>query len=99
MTNSGGMGLTGGIADVGSLYDVLAAIQDGHVSKSDTSSILDKYSEVRIQKWKEIIDPLSRANFGRIHNTGPEADEDRKQFFGLLNRLKQMMSWRNDWQT
>lgn len=50
------MGLNGGIADVGSLSDCLQAIHEG---KAD-DSILDVYSDVRIQKWKTIIDPQSQ---------------------------------------
>ncbi|KAF4624841.1 hypothetical protein G7Y89_g13328 [Cudoniella acicularis] len=62
LQQSGGMGLTGGIADISSLTDCLLAM---HNNLTD-DSILDKYSEIRIKKWKEIIDPTSRANFGRL---------------------------------
>jgi len=78
----GGMGLTGGLADVGSLFDCLMAIQNGLTD----DSILDKYSEVRIAKWKEMIDPMSRANFRRIWDK--EMEEDRDQFFDFCRKLE-----------
>jgi hypothetical protein len=59
---SGGLGLTGDFTDVTSLYDCLMAIQNGLT----TDKILDKYIEIRIKKWAEIIDPVSRANFQRL---------------------------------
>ncbi|KAH6666425.1 hypothetical protein B0J14DRAFT_620528 [Halenospora varia] len=77
----GGMGLTGGIADISSLTDVLIAM---HLGLTD-DSILDKYSEVRIKKWREIIDPMSRANFGRLHDESLKAD--REEFFKGMDRM------------
>lgn len=74
------MGLTGGFADVGSLYDCFLGI---HLDKAD-DSILDKYSEVRIQKWREIIDPVSRANFRRIW--AEDAIPDRDKFFEMCDK-------------
>lgn len=53
---SGALGLNGGIADVGSLADCLAAIND---DKAD-ESILGVYNQVRREKWKSHIDPTSR---------------------------------------
>lgn len=82
MKSSGGLGLTGGIADVGSLYDALVALKEG---KAD-DSILDKYSEVRRKKWAEIIDPMSRANFRRVCLDEPE--KDRNEFFELCRRME-----------
>ncbi|KAI1381758.1 FAD binding domain-containing protein [Hypoxylon crocopeplum] len=58
----GGMGITGGFVDVGGLYDCLAGIWDG---KAD-ESILDLYSEKRIEKYKAMIDPISRNDFRRV---------------------------------
>ncbi len=75
------MGLTGGIADVGSLYDALIAMKEG---KAD-DSILDKYSEVRREKWAKIIDPMSRANFRRV--CLDEAESERNEFWALCKKL------------
>lgn len=58
----GGQGITGGFVDIGGLYECLAGIWDG---KAD-DSILDIYSEKRIEKWKTIIDAVSQDNFRRV---------------------------------
>ena len=65
---SGGMGLTGGIADVGSLYESLLGI---HTGRAD-DSILDKYDEVRRQIWHDIINPGSSENMRRLIDIDPE---------------------------
>ncbi|KAF5578856.1 monooxygenase [Fusarium pseudocircinatum] len=52
----GALGLNGGIADVGSLSDCLAAIYTGDAD----ASILDVYSRVRREKWQSHIDPVSQ---------------------------------------
>ncbi|KAI8624194.1 FAD binding domain-containing protein [Xylariaceae sp. FL1651] len=69
----GGMGITGGFVDVGGLYDCLAGIWDG---KAD-ESILDLYSEKRIEKWKTVIDPVSRDNFRRVSDSDPDTVLER----------------------
>lgn len=58
----GGQGITGGFVDVGGLYECLAGIWEG---KAD-DTILDIYSEKRIEKWKTIIDAVSQDNFRRV---------------------------------
>ena len=75
----GGMGLTGGIADVGSLYDALMHLQNGRCDET----VLDEYSRVRIKKWKETIDPMSRKNFDLIWNPSEEAEKNREEFWGV----------------
>ncbi|RDL31769.1 uncharacterized protein BP5553_09171 [Venustampulla echinocandica] len=77
----GGMGLTGGFADITSLYDCLIAMHNGLTD----DSILDKYSEVRINKWKKIIDPSSRANFLRLWNE--DAVPEREAFFAMCDKM------------
>jgi hypothetical protein len=72
---SGGLGLTGGIADVSTLFDSFLGI---HRDLTD-DSILDKWSEIRIHKWKDIIDPMSRANFRRLWDEG--VLQEREAFF------------------
>ncbi|EHL02927.1 putative 3-(3-hydroxy-phenyl)propionate/3-hydroxycinnamic acid hydroxylase [Glarea lozoyensis 74030] len=79
----GGLGLTGGIADISSLFDCLLAIHERHAD----DSILDKWSEVRIRKWREIIDPMSRANFRRLWDN--EVLEERDRFFDMCRRITQ----------
>jgi hypothetical protein len=75
------MGLTGGISDIHTLYDCLAAINTGLTD----DSILDVYSDVRIKKWKEIIDPTSRANFRRLW--AEDAIPERERYFEILKKM------------
>ena len=72
--NSGGLGLTGGLADIGSLYECLVGIHEGKASLD----ILDKYDEIRQQKFNQIINPVSIANLERMFadpNTVLEHDQ------------------------
>jgi len=59
----GGMGLTGGMVDAGNLADCLVGIDKGVADES----ILDKYDEIRREKWHNIIDPISSSNIIRMH--------------------------------
>jgi 2-polyprenyl-6-methoxyphenol hydroxylase-like FAD-dependent oxidoreductase len=72
----GGMGITGGFVDAGGLYDCLAGIWDG---KAD-ESILDLYSEKRIEKWKTVIDPISQDNFRRVADKDPDSIMGRDEW-------------------
>ncbi|ORY57902.1 FAD binding domain-containing protein [Pseudomassariella vexata] len=69
----GGMGITGGFIDIGGLYDCLIGIWDG---KAD-ESILDLYSEKRIEKWKKVINVVSSDNFRRVSDSDPATILDR----------------------
>ncbi|EKG09709.1 Monooxygenase FAD-binding protein [Macrophomina phaseolina MS6] len=77
----GGMGLTGGIIDVGGLYDCLAGIHEG---KAD-DSILDKYSEIRSEKWRTLSDPISSENLRRLWKD-PETIGDEDDFMLALKK-------------
>ena len=59
---SGGLGLTGGIADVGGLIDCLIGIYDGRAGPQ----ILDRYDEIRRDMWHKIINPISSDNIKRM---------------------------------
>ncbi|CAN9127763.1 unnamed protein product [Alternaria sp. RS040] len=83
----GGMGLTGGFADVGSLYDCFTGI---HLDELD-ESILDEYSEIRIKIWREMIDPMSRENFHRLWD--PAHEEKRKDFFKMCEKASDDPVW------
>jgi hypothetical protein len=76
------MGLTGGIADITSLYDSLIAIHNGLTD----DSVLDAYSDVRRRIWREIIDPSSRANFARIWDEN--AKEEKEKFFQMCKDME-----------
>lgn len=85
--DSGGLGLTGGFADVGSLYDCLAGINDDELD----IDILDKYSEVRMEIWRNMIDPLSRSNFNRLWDDN--AKEEREAFFKMCEKATSDPVW------
>lgn len=63
----GGQGITGGFVDVGGLSVCLEGIWDGKAEES----ILDIYSEKRIEKWKTVIDVVSQDNFRRVSDADP----------------------------
>ncbi|TIA22108.1 FAD binding domain-containing protein [Aureobasidium pullulans] len=79
----GGLGLTGGMVDVGGLYDCLAGIFEG---KAD-DSILDKYDEVRRTKYSEIINPVSTENFKRVFDQTANEARERDDFLILCKTL------------
>jgi len=81
--DSGGMGLTGGLVDVGNLFDCLYGVYTGQADES----ILDRYSEIRIEKYKEIIDPISSGNIKRLWDASPEAVAE-EPFFNAVKRMK-----------
>ncbi|KAH8675164.1 hypothetical protein BGZ61DRAFT_536443 [Ilyonectria robusta] len=58
----GGLGLTGGIADVGGLADCLIGIHQGCASEK----ILDHYDRIRRDIYDKTINPLSSENFRRV---------------------------------
>lgn len=63
----GGLGLTGGIVDIEGLFDCLRGV---HCGKAD-KGILKRYSEIRVQKWREIVNPISTANLERLFKSDP----------------------------
>lgn len=80
----GGLGLTGGIVDVGGLSDCLIGIYEG---KAD-DSILDKYSDVRREKFQTVTDPVSTDNVTRLFGQDPEKALETDEFLKMLNRIK-----------
>ncbi|KAF2466732.1 FAD/NAD(P)-binding domain-containing protein [Lindgomyces ingoldianus] len=80
----GGLGLTGGICDIGSLHDCLIAMYEG---KAD-DSILDVYDEVRRQKWRELIDPISSDNIRRLFGQDPEVALENDEFLKMCKRTE-----------
>lgn len=63
----GGLGLTGGIIDIEGLFDCLRGV---HCGKAD-KEILKTYSDVRIRKYKEIVNPVSTENLKRLCKLDP----------------------------
>ncbi|TVY45823.1 FAD-dependent monooxygenase [Lachnellula subtilissima] len=80
----GGLGLTGGIVDVGGLYDCLAGMYDG---KAD-DSILDKYSDVRREKYQTMVDPLSSENLRRLFDQNPDTALETDEFLKMCKRTE-----------
>lgn len=81
---SGGLGLTGGIADVGSLYDCLIGIDEGLAD----DSILDTYAEIRRKIYFDVIDPLSRENFRRLWDQDPEKARKNDEVFQICHKAE-----------
>lgn len=77
------MGLTGGFADVGGLYDCFYGIYTGQAD----DSILDKYDEIRREKYWSVIDPISSGNIQRLWDPSPEAIEN-DELFNLLKKAE-----------
>ncbi|KAH7082636.1 hypothetical protein BKA63DRAFT_583651 [Paraphoma chrysanthemicola] len=80
----GGLGLTGGIVDVGGLHDCLRGIYD---NKAD-ETILDKYNEVRRKAYTEFVDVNSSAWFRRMFELDPDRALEDDQFLQLLNKAE-----------
>lgn len=82
--SSGGLGLTGGIVDVGGLYDCLVGMYEGDAD----ASILDKYSDIRRQKYLEIVDPISSENLLRLFNQDSDKALETDEFLKLCKRTE-----------
>ncbi|RFU29009.1 hypothetical protein B7463_g7319, partial [Scytalidium lignicola] len=78
----GGLGLTGGIADIGGLYECLAGIHRGQADES----ILDKYDEIRRERYKNFVDPISTANFKRLWDQDPDKASENDEFFKVVQK-------------
>ncbi|TVY45347.1 FAD-dependent monooxygenase [Lachnellula occidentalis] len=83
----GGMGLTGGFADVAGLAECLEGI---HAGKAD-ESILDKYDEVRREIFHHVISPTSTANYLRV-----ASDPDKVNILEEDPFLKMVHAAKND---
>jgi len=91
----GGMGLTGGIVDVEGLFDCLRGI---HAGVADLS-ILERYSDVRIQKYQTIINPVSSSNIVRMHQLDPEIALDKDQFLQSVKKAETDLDLSKEMQT
>jgi len=77
----GGMGLTGGIVDIGGLFDCLNGIYIGEADHS----ILLKYDEIRRQKYDEVVNPVSSANIRRLFELDPDKALEQDPFLKALD--------------
>ncbi|KAI6327106.1 hypothetical protein MCOR34_000536 [Pyricularia oryzae] len=81
----GGLGITGGFVDVGGLADCFIGINEGLADES----ILDLYSEKRMEKWRTVTDPISQGNFRRIgHTEDPSSLGQTDEFMQLLKKAE-----------
>ena len=80
----GGMGLTGGIVDVEGLFECLRGI---HAGVADLS-ILEKYSEVRIEKYQTIVNPVSSSNIVRLSQLDPETALEKDPFLQTVKKAE-----------
>lgn len=76
------MGLTGGMVDAGNLADCLVGIYE----KKADGTILDKYDEVRRQKYNDIINPISSANIRRLFGQDPDTALENDPFLQVLQK-------------
>jgi 2-polyprenyl-6-methoxyphenol hydroxylase-like FAD-dependent oxidoreductase len=80
----GGLGLTGGIVDVGALVQCLEGIHYGLAS----DGILNVYCEVQRRKWHEIINPVSTANILRMMKQDPETAMEEDEVLKLVKKAE-----------
>lgn len=79
-----GLGLTGGIVDVGGLYECLKGI---YTNVAD-DSILDIYSDVRRQKYLDMVDPISSENLRRMFTVPPDEVLEKDEFLQLCKKAE-----------
>jgi hypothetical protein len=76
------MGLTGGIVDVGGLYDCLMGIAQG----SADLDILDLYDSIRREKYSTIVNPISSENFRRLWDQNPDTAAENDPFLRMCQK-------------
>ncbi|KAJ5382256.1 hypothetical protein N7517_000167 [Penicillium concentricum] len=80
----GGLGLTGGIVDVGGLYDCLFGVYSGQADES----ILTLYDEVRRGMYNNIINPVSSENIRRLFDQDPATIMQEDDFLQLVKKAE-----------
>ena len=86
------MGLTGGIADVGGLYDCLVGIYKGQAE----DSILDKWDQIRREIWHTVINPISTENLKRLYQySGPDEALEKDPFLAMMKKAEARKGQRN----
>lgn len=77
------MGLTGGFADVGGLFECFYGLFAGCID----DSILDKYDEIRREKYWKVINPVSSGNLERLWRSSPE-EVETDEFFRSIKKAE-----------
>lgn len=80
----GGYGCMTAVVDVGGLADCLIGLYKGLAGEE----ILDKYSEIRRDKFLRYVDARSIKNLNRVSNSDPETVADTDPFLGILKGLE-----------
>lgn len=80
----GGLGLTGGLVDVGGLAECFEGLATGRAGEET----LDIWAKVRKQIWKDVIDPVSSENFLRVSRTEcePKRVLEEDGFLGMVEK-------------
>jgi 2-polyprenyl-6-methoxyphenol hydroxylase-like FAD-dependent oxidoreductase len=81
----GGMGLTGGIADVAGLAQCFEGIHSGQANDDD---ILTIWSDVQMKKWHNIINPVSSGNIRRLFDQDPDKALEADEFLKTLKKAE-----------
>lgn len=68
---------------MGGLFDCLYCIHSGQADQS----ILDKYDEIRRDKYWNVIDPVSSGNLQRLWRPAPE-DIEKEEFFQAIKKAE-----------
>lgn len=80
----GGMGLVGGLVDVGGLAECMAGMEMGRAG----DEILDRYDEVRRGLWESVINPVSSDNFLRVSATDPAVALEKDPFLMMVEKAR-----------
>jgi 2-polyprenyl-6-methoxyphenol hydroxylase-like FAD-dependent oxidoreductase len=88
----GGLGLTGGLVDVGGLVECLADIQMGVAD----DNILSKYDKIRREKYQSVINPISSDNFLRVSATDPSKALVQDEFLMMVEKARTDKSTRDE---
>ena len=80
----GGMGLTGGIADIDGLFQCLEGIHRGVAD----DSILSTWSDKQRQNWHEIINPVSSGNIKRLFGQDPDKAIEEDEFLKMVKKAE-----------
>lgn len=80
----GGLGLTSGLADIGSLYDCLAGVYTGEAD----DSILTLYSDIRRKLFLDMVDRFTQENFRRVFGQYADRVLERDSVLKNLDAIK-----------
>jgi hypothetical protein len=75
------MGLTGGLVDAGGLADCLIGV----LVLGCKDTLLDKYAEIRKQKYHDVIDPVSFNNIRLLYESDPKTCAHTVEPFKSMN--------------